>query len=276
MKDDLPPLIDSHCHLTESALSTNVDGCLERARAAGVHFIVSVGVEPDTSRETINQAESYPDVYATVGLHPHEASGFSDRVVKNLRGMAEHPRVVAIGETGLDYHYEFSPKEQQKEAFAAQVVLAREMGLPLVVHSREAVEDCIEIIGRYGEGTVCGVFHCFGGPASMISEILELGFYLSFAGNITFKGFDGTCLEQIPFDRLLVETDAPYLAPIPYRGKTNEPAYLPSVLKGFTRFIGNVPLEKLAAHTTTNAVSLFGIGEGVGRDTLDLLDEYID
>jgi TatD DNase family protein len=275
-KDQLPPLIDSHCHLTENVLSDDIENCLIRVREAGLCAVISVGIDPDSSRRAVKQAESYPEIYATVGLHPHDASSFSEKAMEIFERMTEHPKVVAIGETGLDYHYEFSPRENQKEAFANHVLLAREKGLPLVVHSRDAVADCIEIVRKYGKSIVYGVFHCFSGTESEAKEIMELGFYLSFAGNVTFKGFEGSYLYRLPLDRILIETDAPYLAPVPHRGKTNEPAFLPGVLKGMSRFIKSEELERIAAFTTSNAVSLFGIENVSGGKILDLLQEYID
>jgi len=276
MKVDFPPLIDSHCHLTEPVFATNVREYLHRAEAAGVQAVISVGIDAGTSAAAVEQAEKYPGVYATAGLHPHEASRFDDKTLDILNDLAEHEKVVAIGETGLDYHYEFSPRKSQKSVFAAQVDLAREKNLPLVVHSREAVQDCIGIIREHGKGRVFGVFHCFTGTEEEALEIMDLDFYISFAGNITYRGFDAGYLSRIPLDRLLVETDAPYLAPIPHRGKTNESSYLPVVLQGFTRFIESESAARIGSFTTHNAVVLFGIEDSSSGKIVDLIEKGVD
>jgi len=276
MKAELPPLIDSHCHLTDPVHSNNVEEFLQRAEEAGVQAVISVGIDTGTSRTAMEQAEMHPGVYATAGLHPHEAGRFDETTLETLRSLADHKKVIAIGEIGLDYHYDFSPREVQKMVFAAQIVLAREKHLPLVVHSRNAVGDCIGIILEHGKGDACGVFHCFTGTEEEALAIMDLGFYLSFAGNITYKKFEASYLSRIPLDRLLVETDAPYLAPVPHRGKTNESAYLPKVLEGFTRFIEGESLTRLGSFTTYNTATLFGLEEGSSGKIVDLLKQDVD
>ncbi|MFQ6105339.1 MAG: TatD family hydrolase, partial [Candidatus Glassbacteria bacterium] len=181
MKGPLPPLIDSHCHLTEPIYSGKEEEYLDRAYQAGVKGVVSVGIDIETSRKAIEQAERFPDVYATIGLHPHNASTIDVKALDELGELVSHEKVVAVGETGLDYHYDLSPRDLQRKAFAAQVILARKAHRPLVVHSREAVGDCLEVIAGYGGGEVKGVFHCFSGTESEAFDILKLGFYLSFA-----------------------------------------------------------------------------------------------
>jgi TatD DNase family protein len=276
MKVDSPLLIDSHCHLTEPVFAKNVRDYLQRAEESGVQAVISVGIDTGTSAAAVEQAEKFHGVYATAGLHPHEADRYDEKTLGIISDLTEHEKVVAIGETGLDYHYEFSPRKTQKSVFATQVVLAREKHLPLVVHSREAVRDAIGIIREYGKGRVYGVFHCFTGTEEEALEIMDLGFYISFAGNMTYKGFDAGYLPRIPLDRLLVETDAPYLAPIPHRGKTNESSYLPLVLQGFTRFIKSESAARIGRFTTHNAVVLFGLEAGSQGKIVDLLEKGVD
>jgi TatD DNase family protein len=275
MTGGIPPLLDSHCHLTEAVYSGREEVYLKRARDAGVRWIVSVGTDLDTSRRAVEQAARYGNVFATAGIHPHEAKHWSRDSLGALRELCTEWRVVAVGEAGLDYHYEFSPRELQREVFGEQVELAVLLGLPLVIHTREAVEDAIDIVRERGGGKARGVFHCFSGTASQAQEIVGLGFSLSFAGNVTYRKFDGSGICAVPPERLLVETDSPYLAPVPHRGKTNEPAFLPLVLGGFMRFLGNITIEKLAAVTTRNAVRLFGIEKELGSELLDLLHEGV-
>lgn len=273
MTGGIPPLLDSHCHFTEAAYADREEECLRRAREAGVHWIVSVGTDLETSGRAARQARTFGNVFATAGIHPHDAKLWNGDSPPALRRLCAKEKVVAIGETGLDYHYELSPREIQRKVFAEQVELAVRLGLPLVIHSRAAEADAISLVREYGQGKVRGVFHCFAGTAQQAREIIDLGFSLSFAGNVTYKKFDGSALRAVPLERLLVETDAPYLAPVPYRGKTNEPAFLPMVLLGFLKFTGGVTIEELAAATTRNAGKLFGIERYLGGEVFDLLHE---
>ena len=236
---------DSHCHATADDVAA--------AREAGVERLVVVGTDAEQSRAAIALAAADDGVWATVGLHPHDAKQGVDTIVELL----EAPRVVAVGECGLDYHYDFSPREQQRTAFAAQIGLAHERDLALVIHSREAWDDTFAILGA--EGTPARtVFHCFTGGPAEARRCLDLGASLSFSGIVTFKGAPEVreAAAECPLDRLLVETDAPYLAPVPHRGKRNTPAWLPDVAAGVATAKG-LDVEAVATATWDNAARLF-------------------
>jgi TatD DNase family protein len=244
---------DSHCHIPYKDLGPSA---LDEARAAGVTRLVTVGTDAEQSAAALQLAEAHEGVWATVGLHPHEAKRGVETVEPLLRG--QH-KLVAVGECGLDYHYNFSPKEAQREAFAAQVALARHLGLALVVHSREAWEDTFAILGSGGlpERTV---FHCFTGGPGEARRALELGAWLSFSGIVTFAnaGEVREAAALCPLDRLLVETDSPYLAPVPYRGKPNSPKLLPFVGEAVAAVKG-VPVAEVEQASWEAATAVFGL-----------------
>jgi len=271
-----PLLFDTHCHLTDPKLAGDESDCIEMAKRAGVAWILTVGIDLATSREAARQSGAYEGVFAAVGIHPHEASAAGESDLEELESLLEKNGVVAIGEVGLDYRYEISSRERQKELFARQVELARRRRVPLVVHSREAVGDCIEILSEHGGGEVGGVFHCFTGTAEEAAEAVGLGFHVSFAGNVTYRGFDARSAAVVPPGRLLIETDSPYLAPVPHRGKVNEPAFLPFVLEGLAGKIEREDVRSLARITTANAARLFLEGPGLSGKVLDLLDQGVD
>ncbi len=249
-------LIDSHAHLADERLIQDVEGVLERAAAAGVGTVVCVATDADDSAVVAGLAERFPSVWATAGIHPHAAATFSDETIGRVRTLLAHPRVVAVGETGLDYHYDFSPREVQRASFARHLELGRETGLPVVVHAREADEDLIALLRSEGEGTT-GVLHSFSSSAELLRAGLDLGWYASFSGMVTFKKYDAAdLLRLVPADRLLVETDAPYLAPVPHRGKTNEPAFVAHTAARVAELRGEDPQE-VVARTTENARRLF-------------------
>lgn len=257
-------LIDTHTHLDDARYDSDRDAMLGRAQEAGVIRMVTIGCDLATSRAAVALAERYECVHATVGVHPHEVKQIGDGWYDDLRRLAKHPKVVAYGEIGLDYHYNYSPPRLQKERFREQILLARELGLPLVIHTREAQADTITILKEEKASDAGGVFHCFSGDAWLAHQALDLGFSLSFSGVITFQ--NATTLREIvktvPLDRLLVETDCPYLAPAPHRGKRNEPAYVKLVaqkLAELTRADGSLSLEDLGQLTTANARRLFKI-----------------
>lgn len=224
--DTAPRYCDNHCHLDDERLPGGPTATIERARAAGVVRMVTVGVDREHSLRQIAIAQAHDDVWATVGLHPHEATQGVDSIVDLL----DRPKVVAIGECGLDYYYDHSPRDVQMAAFAAQVQLAHERHLPLVIHTRDAWDDTFAVLDAEGVPDRT-VFHCFTGGPDEARRCLDRGGYVSFSGIVTFK--TATALREaarvVPDDRLLIETDAPYLAPVPHRGKTNEPAYVPLV-----------------------------------------------
>jgi TatD DNase family protein len=246
---------DSHCHVHDERIPDGVDGAVRVAREAGVAGMVSVGCDRATSLAAIEVAARFDDVYATVGLHPHDASDGVDTILDLL----DTPGIVAVGEAGLDYYYDHSPRAVQHEAFAAQVQLAHERRLPLVIHTRDAWADTFDILRA--EGTPAGtVFHCFTGGPDEARACLDLGAALSFSGIVTFKGAPEVqaAARDCPLDRMLVETDSPYLAPIPHRGKPNRPAWVAHVGQ-FIADLRELPVETVARHTTANAIALFSV-----------------
>jgi TatD DNase family protein len=253
-------LVDSHCHLDFPDFAAERDDVVARARNAGVGTMLSISTKLSTFDGVRAVAESYPDVYCTVGVHPHEADreeGAKDSAL--LVALARHPKVVGLGETGLDYYYAHSSRENQRAAFAAHLEAARETGLPVIVHSRDAESDTMEILREAaGKGGVTGLLHCFTGTRALADFALSIGFYVSFSGIITFKNAEDLreTAKSVPMDRLLVETDAPYLAPIPNRGKRNEPAFVVYTAALLARLKGVTP-DALAAATTANFFRLF-------------------
>jgi TatD DNase family protein len=246
--------IDSHCHL--QSLAEPLEVILGRAVAAGVERVVCVGTDLEMSRAAVALACVHDGVWATAGLHPHDASRF-DVEWKALLDVAQAESVVAIGETGLDFHYDHSPRDVQREVFAAHVRVANEMGKPLVVHTREAWDDTFAILEREGVPART-IFHCFTGGPEEARRCVNLGAYVSFSGIVTFRKSESLreAVREVPADRILIETDAPYLAPVPHRGRDNEPAYVP--------FVGSVvasarrePVEALAARTRANSFAAF-------------------
>lgn len=252
-------LIDTHCHLEMKDFDTDREEVIRRALDKGFEALITVGSDLEATSRAVRLAGAHDVVYATVGIHPHDARDYTGEVHSQLRQWSGHPKVVAIGETGLDYHYDRSPRETQREVFRRHLDLARETGLPVVVHSREAGKDTLAILKESGQCS--GVLHCFSGDRSMAEEAMALGFYISVAGPVTFKKAAGlkAIARIIPDDYILLETDAPYLTPEPFRGKRNEPSYLVHTLAEVSRLRG-VSMEDLARITTLNARRLFGIG----------------
>lgn len=242
--------VDSHCHVPYEGVGVDA---IADARTAGVERLVTVGTDADQSRRAVETAAAYDGVWATVGLHPHDAKNGVDTIVDLLDGR----RVVAVGECGLDYHYDHSPRPQQREAFAAQIALAHERGLALVIHTREAWDDTFAILAAEGVPDRT-VFHCFTGGPDEARRCLDLGAHLSFSGIVTFKAADDVraAAATCPLDRLLVETDAPYLAPVPHRGRRNTPAWLPDVGAGLAAVKG-VDVAAVAEATWANAERVF-------------------
>jgi TatD DNase family protein len=247
---------DNHCHLgygdTIGALDA-VRAVVERARAAGVTRMITVGTDRTHSEEQIAIANAFDDVWATVGLHPHDASNGVDTIID----LFDRPRVVAVGECGLDYHYDHSPRDVQRRAFAAQIDLAHARALPLVIHTREAWDDTFAILDAHGMPSTT-IFHCFTGDAMQARSCLDRGAYLSFSGIVTFKTATDVreAAALCPVDRLLIETDSPYLAPVPHRGRRNEPAYLPLVGACLAE-VRHTAVEDLAYHSFFNATVAF-------------------
>lgn len=252
-------LVDSHCHLNYEGLREDVPGVLARARAAGVSRFLNISTKEREWPEVVGLAEQEADVFATVGIHPHEAETHPDVDTAKLVAAANHPKVVGIGETGLDYFYDHSPREQQQTAFRAHIAACRETGLPLIVHTRDAEEDTARILREEMEkGPYTGVIHCFTASQQFAELALELGFYISLSGIVTFKNARDLqeTAKTIPQDRLLVETDSPFLAPVPKRGKTCEPAYVTHTA-AFVASLRGQTVEELAQTTTENFLRLF-------------------
>jgi TatD DNase family protein len=251
-------IVDSHCHLEFKDFQADLDGVMERARVAGVGRFLTIGTKITAFPEVRAVAERYPDVLCSVGIHPHEAAHQPETSVEDLVRLAAHPKVVGIGEAGLDYHYDHSPCERQRAVFRTHVKAACEAGLPLIVHSREADEDTIAVIREGASSGLTGVMHCFSGTPYLAEKAVDLGFYVSFSGILTFKKAEElrVIAGSVPEDRLLVETDAPYLAPIPNRGKRNEPAYIVHTLQTLAEVRGRTAGE-MAATTTANFHRLF-------------------
>ena len=252
------PLVDSHAHLTDERVLPMVDDVVARAGKAGVAAIVSVATGPEDWDADLALAERFPGVYATAGIHPHTASAASDDAFARVAGLLAHPRVVAVGETGLDYHYDFSPRNVQRDAFAGHLEIARRTGKPAIVHAREADDDLRAILREAGRGTM-GVLHSFSSGRALLEDALAMGWYASFSGMVTFRKYEGAdFVRMVPADRILVETDTPYLAPVPHRGRTNEPAFVVHVAARCAELRGEDPAE-FAARTAENARRFYGL-----------------
>jgi len=264
---DEPILIDTHCHLDLEAFDADRQAVIARARSAGVGAFLVIGFAPERWRTATALAESTPGVFATVGLHPTEAARYDDELGRALLQAAGNPRVRAIGEIGLDYYWDTAPREVQREVFLRQVLLAKRLGLPFVVHQRDAAGDVIAVLREAGPPHR-GVMHCFTGDLAYARACLELGMHLGVGGVVTYKRADDVreALRWAPLDRLVLETDSPYLAPVPYRGQRNEPAYLPIVAEKLAVLRG-VSREEVARVTTENAVRLFGLPSDLGVGT---------
>ncbi len=252
-------LVDSHCHLDYLAGEEDLDQVLARARDAGVGGILTISTRLDSFPEVLAIAERYDQVWCSVGVHPHEAAHYGDLGAAELVALAGHPKVVGIGECGLDYHYRHSPPEAQRACFRVHAAAARESGLPLIVHTREAEPDTLEILAEeLALGAFPGLIHCFSGSKELAEKSMEFGFYLSIPGIITFKGAKDlqAVVRELPAERLLVETDAPYLAPVPQRGKRNEPAFVAHTATALAGLLQQ-PVEAVNRITTDNFFSLF-------------------
>src|SRR5215510_12533807 len=253
-------LIDSHCHLDFPDFADELDGIVGRAEAAGIVRIVTISTRVKRHAEVLAIAERFPQVYCSVGTHPHHAHEELDVGAAELIARAGHPKVVAIGEAGLDYFYDNSPRAAQEQGFRAHIAAARATGLPLVIHSRDADDDMARMLEEEtGKGAFPAVLHCFTGGEDLARRAIALGLYISFTGIITFKKSDElrAIAASLPADRFLVETDAPYLAPGPYRGKRNEPAYVVETAKVLADVRG-ISFDELARQTTANFFRLFG------------------
>lgn len=250
-------LFDSHCHLTADAFAEDLDAVLARARAAGVEEMVTIASDPDDAVAALFLARTRPGIRCTAGLHPHDAERFGPDAEAAIRELLAEPEVVAVGETGLDFYYDNAPRARQRESFEAQVALACEAGLPVVVHAREADEEVAEVLRAAGDAA--GVLHCFTGGAALLDAGLDAGWHVSFSGIVTFRRFaDADLVRRVPDDRLMIETDSPYLAPVPHRGTRNEPARLPHTCAVVAAIRGTSP-EETAELTRRNARRFYGL-----------------
>jgi TatD DNase family protein len=261
-------LVDSHAHLDMPHFDADRDAVVERARAAGVRAILTLGVDGDSSQRAVALAQRYPEVYAAVGIHPHEAERATPEVYKSLVGLARERasnRVIAWGEIGLDYHYNHSPPDIQRREFRRQIRIARELDLPVCIHSREAHEDVVAILAEERAADVGVVMHCFSGDEQLAQRCLDLGFYISFAGPITFTNARQlpAVVPVIPADRLLIETDAPYLSPHPWRGREhrNEPARVATIAARLAE-LRHSSVEEVGENATENFRRLFKVTAG--------------
>ncbi|MDD5063692.1 MAG: TatD family hydrolase [Phycisphaerae bacterium] len=251
-------LIDTHCHLTFKGLAEDAAIVLERSRAAGVTGWITVGTDPEHNRKAIELAEKFENMYAAVGIHPHDARTVTADTLKELRELAQNKKVVAIGETGLDYHYNFSSHDEQKDVFAEHLKIAAEMNLPVIIHCREAFDETIEVLKQFGDGKKV-VFHCFSGSAEQAETILDKGYFISFTGVVTFGNAEAIreAARIVPIDRLMVETDCPYMSPEPMRKqKVNEPALMVHTAKCLAELKG-MDLADFAEAVTATSKAFF-------------------
>ncbi len=263
MTQHLPPLIDTHAHLDNEQFDQDRETVIANAQANGISHILSVGCDLASSHTNIALAESHPNIFAAVGIHPHDAAEADDAGILELKTMiGNSQRIVAVGEIGLDFYRDRSPRNVQRQAFRKQIALAREVNLPIIVHDRDAHDEVMHILVEEKASDVGGVLHCFSGDTSMAKACLDLGFYLSFPGTITYPKNEAAreVVRNIPIDRLLVETDCPYLTPSPFRGRRNEPAHVRYTAEMVAEIKG-LTVEDVARITTLNAFRLFGIGD---------------
>ena len=253
-------LFDTHAHLNDEAFDADRDELLETFQTAGVGWVLNAGCSLESSKESIALAEKYDWIYASVGSHPDIADEVNDAVLESYRQMCKHPKVKAIGEIGLDYHYETIHREEQKRAFRAQMALAQELHMPVIVHERDAHEDGMAIVKEFPH--VTGVFHCYSGSAEMARQLVDLGWYIGFTGVLTFKNARKAVetAASIPLERILLETDCPYMSPEPFRGRRCHPGLLPYMAKKLAQ-IRDLPEEEVIRITTENAKRMYRIEE---------------
>lgn len=253
-------LFDTHVHVNAEQFNEDLEDVIERAQEAGVNNMVVVGFDRPTITRAMELIETYDFMYAAVGWHPVDAIDMTEEDLKWIEELSSHPKVVAIGEMGLDYHWDKSPKAIQMEVFRKQIRLAKKVGLPIIIHNREATADIVNILKEEEASEVGGIMHCFSGSAETAMECIDMNFYISLGGPVTFKNAKKPkeVAAAVPLDRLLIETDCPYLAPHPYRGKRNEPSYVKLVAEQIAE-IKQLSVEEVSQATTNNAKKLFGI-----------------
>jgi TatD DNase family protein len=253
-------LFDTHAHLNAIQYNDDLQEVIDRALEEGVSNIVVVGFDRPTISRAIELAEQYPFIYAAVGWHPVDAIDMTEDDLQMIEQLAAHPKVVALGEMGLDYYWDKSPKEVQKEVFRKQIALAKKVKLPIIIHNREATADIIEILKEENAAEVGGIMHCFTGSVEVAKQCIDMNFYISFGGPVTFKNAKKPkeVAKEIPLEHLLIETDCPYLTPHPFRGKRNEPSYVKYVAEAIAELKG-ISFEEVAQKTSDNAKKIFGI-----------------
>ncbi len=253
-------LIDSHCHLDMDSYQQDIVEILKRAKSYGVESIITIGIDEKSSRAAVALAQQYPMIKATVGVHPHDVQQIDDTTYARLKKLvSDHKEhVVAYGEIGLDYAKEYSPRNVQLKRFEEQLLLAQELNLPVIIHDRDAHDDCLALLQAAAPFTNGGVMHCFSGDMHLAEKVLELGFYISIPGVVTFKNGQElqTVAANIPLTSMLLETDGPFLTPSPWRGKRNEPSYLPYIAKKVSE-LRDIPIETVARQTSINTQKLF-------------------
>jgi len=262
-------LIDTHAHLDMEQFATDLPEVLERANAAGVGRIITIGTDAASSRRAAGLADACGPVYFAAGIHPHEVKDIKEGDYDRLRELLNNPKAVAVGETGLDYHYDLSPRDVQREHFVLQLRLASELRKPVIVHSREANEETMDILAAEDAGDAGGTLHCFSGDYEMARRALDLGFYISVGGTLTFKKSDALrdIIKKVPIERTILETDCPYLAPQPMRGKRNEPSFIGHAALVLAEVKG-LSIGDVKRITTLNAATLFGVGEAAGEGAI--------
>lgn len=253
----LENILDSHAHYDSQRFDEDRGEVLEKLFAQPICGIVNVGADLESSRKSLALADKYPQIYAAVGVHPHEAEGLPEDYLGILTDLSKHPKAVAIGEIGLDYHYDFSPRPVQKAVFEAQLILAKELGMPVIIHSREATQDVMELLRCYRPK---GVVHCFSGSAETAREVVELGLYVGFTGAVTFKNANKllAAVQAVPIDRLLLETDCPYMTPVPYRGQRCDSSMIEKTAQRIAELKGMEP-QQVVDRARENTCRLFGI-----------------
>lgn len=251
---------DTHAHLDDKQFRQDQDAMIRRAKEAGIQYIVNVGYNVPSARRTLELVKKYDFIYGAIGMHPHDAKDLNGESLQELKRIAKEPKIVAIGEIGLDYYWNHSPHDVQQRVFRRMIDFARELKKPIIIHDRDAHEDIFRIMKEEEARDVGGIFHCYSGSWTMAKEAVSMGFYISIAGPVTFHNARKTVevVKEIPLEHLLIETDCPYLAPVPYRGKRNEPAYVVKVAEMIAEIKG-VPLTDVALATLENGKKAFGI-----------------
>ncbi|MDD3839734.1 MAG: TatD family hydrolase [Clostridia bacterium] len=255
-------LFDSHAHLEDDRFSSDLEDVIKDILEWGVSNVINVGSDIATSKKSVSIAQAYDFIFAAVGIHPHEVADMRDQDMLTLQKMASEQKVVAIGEIGLDYYYDLSPRQVQKERFVEQLNLAKDLNMPFIIHDRDAHQDILNILRQNRPFPSGGVMHCYSADWEMAKEVLDMGLYISFTGTITFKkaGDLPEVVKKMPIQRMLIETDCPYLAPVPYRGKRNFPGYVKYVAQKIAE-LRDMDFEEVACITSDNAKKLFGINK---------------